>query len=156
MLGGLAGVCGSSAMIYLMHVSAAMPVAAAPPPGRPELVGELASGGALGSLAFSEAGSRSHFWAPVSRAERRGDRVGLDARKSWVTSAGHADLYVVSTQTPDTDGVDLYAIPADTDGVQITGGWSGMGYRGNASNPMTFATDVPQGHRLVRRVAVWT
>src|SRR5688572_9420284 len=29
----LAGACGSTAMIYLMHVSAAMPVAAAPPPG---------------------------------------------------------------------------------------------------------------------------
>lgn len=81
-------------MIYLMHVSAAMPVAAAPPPGLPDLLGDLAAGRALGSLAFSEAGSRSHFWAPVSQAERANGVEGgvrLNAKKSWVTAAGHAD-----------------------------------------------------------------
>ncbi len=65
----LAGACGSTAMVYLMHVSAAMSVAAAPPPGLPELLPRLASGDALASLALSEAGSRSHFWAPVSQAD---------------------------------------------------------------------------------------
>ena len=30
----------------------------------------LASGERLGTLAFSETGSRSHFWAPVSQARR--------------------------------------------------------------------------------------
>jgi len=147
-VGGLAGVCGSTAMIYLMHVSAVMPVAAAPPAGLPDLLADLASGRALGSLAFSESGSRSHFWAPVSQAETGDHGVRLNARKSWVTSAGHADVYVASTQTPQADTVDLYAIPADTAGVEITGGWAGMGFRGNASNPMTFAADVPEDHRL--------
>jgi alkylation response protein AidB-like acyl-CoA dehydrogenase len=144
----LAGVCGSTAMIYLMHVSAAMPVAAAPPPGLPDLLSDLASGRALASLAFSEAGSRSHFWAPVSQAEQTDGRVRLNAKKSWVTSAGHADVYVASTQTPGADTVDLYAVPADTAGVDISGGWAGLGYRGNASNPMLFAADLPASYRL--------
>ncbi len=148
-IGSLAGVCGSTAMIYLMHVSAAMPVAAAPPTGLPELVPGLASGQTLGSLAFSEAGSRSHFWAPVSQATAAGDGVRLDAKKSWVTSAGHADVYIASTLSPDgAGGVDLYAVPAGTAGVEITGAWSGLGYRGNASNPMKFASDVPDSYRL--------
>lgn len=147
-LGQLAGVCGSTAMVYLMHVSAAMAVAAAPPPGLPELLDDLASGEVLGSLAFSEAGSRSHFWAPVSQAQTTDGGVRLNAAKSWVTSAGHADVYVVSTQTPGAATVDLYAVPANITGVGITGGWAGMGYRGNASNPMLFATEVPQSHRL--------
>jgi len=84
-VGALAGVCGSTAMIYLMHVSAVMPVAVAPPPDLPKLLTQLADGSTLGSLAFSEAGSRSHFWAPVSKATRDGDTVRLQARKSWVT-----------------------------------------------------------------------
>ena len=42
----------------------------------------------LSTLAFSEAGSRSHFWAPLGTATATGDAVRLDARKSWVTSAG--------------------------------------------------------------------
>ena len=64
----LATACGSTAMIYLMHAAAAVAVAAAPPAGAPDLLGALARGEALGTLAFSEKGLRSHFWAPVSTA----------------------------------------------------------------------------------------
>ncbi len=147
-IGALAGACGSTAMIYLMHVSAAMPVAVAPPPGLPDLLGDLATGRALGSLAFSEAGSRSHFWAPVSQSSRKGANVRLNASKSWVTSAGHADVYVASTLTADADTVDLFAIPATTSGIDVAGPWRGMGLRGNASSPMRMAAEVPETYRL--------
>lgn len=147
-LGSLAGACGSTAMIYLMHVSAAMPVAAAPPPGLPTLASQLADGSALGSLAFSEPGSRSHFWAPVSQAERDGDQIRIRAKKSWVTSAGHADVYVISTRSADTDGVDLFALPAGTVGLDVAGPWRGMGLRGNASAPMALDATVPADQRL--------
>ncbi|CRK57750.1 Acyl-CoA dehydrogenase, short-chain specific [Alloactinosynnema sp. L-07] len=147
-VGALAGVCGSTAMIYLMHVSAAMPLAAAPPTGLPHLVSDLASGRVLASLALSEAGSRSHFWAPVSQAERNGAGIRLRAKKSWVTSAGYADVYVASTRAEGGEGVDLYAIPADTPGVEVAGSWHGLGLRGNASSPMTLDAKVPESHRL--------
>jgi len=147
-IGALAGACGSTAMIYLMHISAAMPVAVAPPPGLPDLLGDLATGRALGSLAFSEAGSRSHFWAPVSQSTRNGQNVRLNASKSWVTSAGHADVYVASTLTADADTVDLFAIPATTSGIDVAGPWRGMGLRGNASSPMRMAAEVPETYRL--------
>jgi alkylation response protein AidB-like acyl-CoA dehydrogenase len=144
----LADACGSTAMIYLMHVSAAMTVAAAPPPGLPDLVSDMASGDALGSLAFSEAGSRSHFWAPVSRSTSNGEGVHLAAAKSWVTSAGHADVYVTSTLNADADTVDLFAVPAAVGGVTVAGDWRGLGLRGNASNPMRFDVEVPNAHRI--------
>ncbi|MEC5179352.1 Rv1679 family acyl-CoA dehydrogenase [Arthrobacter sp. CG_A4] len=147
-LSALAGACGSTAMIYLMHISAVMPVAAAPPAGLPGVVADMASGRALASLAFSEPGSRSHFWAPVSRARQNDAGVLLDARKSWVTSAGHADVYLVSTRTAAADTVDLYAIPAGHPGVEVSGEWRGMGLRGNASSPMTFAGEVPEENRV--------
>lgn len=145
---GLADACGSTAMVYLMHSAAAMTAAAAPPPGRPDLLASLASGQVLGTLAFSEPGSRSHFWAPTSQAFGRESGTALDAKKSWVTSAGHADLYVVSTRSAEQDGVDLYAVPGDAAGVEVTGDWRGMGLRGNASNPMTFTLEVDDGQRL--------
>ncbi len=135
----LASACGSTAMIYLMHVSAAMTVAAGPPKAWPDLLPSLADGRALGTLAFSEAGSRSHFWAPVSRAEHRGEALHVEARKSWVTSAGEADVYVTTTGNADTDGaVDLFAFTADTPGISVTGQFNGLGLRGNASCPMAF------------------
>ncbi len=144
----LAGACGSTAMIYLMHVSASMPVAAAAPTAMPGLLADLASGRALASLAFSEAGSRSHFWAPVSRATTTTEGIRVSAKKSWVTSAGHADVYVISTGTPEADTVDLFAIPAGTPGLTIDRPWSGMGFRGNASSPMTVEVDTSEEFRL--------
>ena len=53
-----------------------------------------ASGEHLSTLAFSEAGSRSHFWAPTSTATRADGGVILSAHKSWVTSAAQATAYV--------------------------------------------------------------
>ncbi|WP_129666911.1 acyl-CoA dehydrogenase family protein [Phytoactinopolyspora endophytica] len=155
-LAHVASACGSTAMIYLMHVSAAMTVAAAPPPGHPKLLGQMADGTTLGTLAFSEPGSRSHFWAPTSQGQASNgtaDAVTLDAKKSFVTSAGHADVYVTSTLAPPENAagesaVDIYAVPAGRDGVSVAGPWRGLGLRGNASSPMTFQLDVSGDDRI--------
>ncbi|WP_228000420.1 Rv1679 family acyl-CoA dehydrogenase [Nocardia australiensis] len=146
----LAATCGSTAMIYLMHTAAAVTVAAAPPPCMPELLPAMASGDSLGTLAFSEKGSRSHFWAPVSTAVAAGDAVKVRAEKSWVTSADYADVYVVSAgSTSGVPGeVDLYAIAAGTPGLAVAGTFSGLGLRGNASSPMTIDVSLPSESRI--------
>jgi alkylation response protein AidB-like acyl-CoA dehydrogenase len=136
----LAEADASAAMVYLMHVCAAATIAAA----RSEAsVGttlkEITAGQILATLAFSEAGSRSHFWAPVSRAARNGTGVRVTAKKSWVTSAGHAQCYVVSSLAPDGKGPTestLYLVPAQTPGLSVAGPWDGLGLRANASAPM--------------------
>ncbi len=150
----LAAACGSTAMIYLMHTAAAVTVASAPPAADPGLLAELASGRALGTLAFSEKGSRSHFWAPVSVATVEGvagtQEVGIKADKSWVTSAGYADVYVISTGSSSgaAGDVDLYALPSGTDGLTVAGPWRGLGLRGNASSPMTVEVTVSADRRV--------
>lgn len=149
-LAALAAACGSTAMVYLMHVSAAMAVAAGPPRDHPGLLTDLAAGRALGTLAFSERGSRSHFWAPVSRAATENGAVRIKADKSWVTSAGNADIYLVSTLTAGggpTD-MDLYALARGSAGLTVAGPWHGMGMRGNDSAPMTVDVLAGAGLRL--------
>jgi alkylation response protein AidB-like acyl-CoA dehydrogenase len=131
----------SVAMVLLMHTLAANVVASAPDrqPFAPTLRA-MAEGGHLSTLAFSEAGSRSHFWAPVSRAESlNGSGVRISATKSWVTSAGQAASYVVSTLSPLASGPTdstLYLVAADTPGLSVSGPWDGLGLRANASAPM--------------------
>jgi alkylation response protein AidB-like acyl-CoA dehydrogenase len=150
-MGRLAGACGSTAMIYLMHVSATMPLLDAPPEAYPDLIRGLADGTTLATLAFSEKGSRSHFWAPMSRAEPVDGGVQLSAQKSWVTSAGYADVYVISTRAVGADSPtesDLYAIPSGQEGLKVAAPWSALGLRGNASSPMSVDTVVPEGARL--------
>lgn len=136
----LAEKCASTAMIYLMHVCATQVIAqAAGFPWRERILREIASGKHLSTLAFSEKGSRSHFWAPVSQVVLQGDSHVLSADKSWVTSAGHADSYVVVTRSAKaaalTDST-LYYVPKDAAGLSSKGTYNGLGLRGNASAPM--------------------
>jgi len=136
----LAEADGSAAMVYLMHLSATATIAAARPSAKVEqTLKEIAAGRHLTTLAFSEAGSRSHFWAPVSRAKRNGANLHLTAKKSWVTSAGHAQSYVVSALAPEGKGPTdstLYLFAGGTRGLSVAGPWDGFGMRANASAPM--------------------
>jgi len=130
----------SAAMVYLMHICATATIAAARPGAAvAETLKDISAGKHLTTLAFSEAGSRSHFWAPVSRAKRNGAGVHLSAKKSWVTSAGHAQSYVVSALSPEgkspTEST-LYLCTSDTPGLSVAGPWDGLGMRANASAPM--------------------
>lgn len=83
----LANACSSTAMIVKMHFSAVAVLEAHGPRAAREAV---ARGEHLSTLAFSEAGSRSHFWVPTGTATADGDGARLDARKSWITAAGEA------------------------------------------------------------------
>jgi alkylation response protein AidB-like acyl-CoA dehydrogenase len=136
----LAEADASAAMVYLMHVSATATIAAAPPGATvAQTLKDISAGKHLTTLAFSEAGSRSHFWAPVSRAKRNAVNVHLTAKKSWVTSAGYAQSYVVSALAPEgetpTDST-LYLVAGGTAGLSVAGPWDGLGMRANASAPM--------------------
>jgi len=139
----LAEADASVAMVYLMHILGATTISAARPPVADAVtptLREIAAGRHLSTLAFSEAGSRSHFWAPVSRAHRNGHGVFISAKKSWVTSAGHAQSYVVSSLAPEGSGPTdstLYLVPAGTRGLSVAGPWDGLGLRANASAPIT-------------------
>jgi len=97
----------------------------------------IAAGAHLSTLAFSETGSRSHFWAPLGSATPDGDEVVLDAQKSWVTSAGEADSYVW-TSRPATAGAGatLWLVPAGAPGLKVAAPFDGLGLRGNASSPV--------------------
>src|ERR1700752_1705245 len=138
----LAEADASVAMVYLMHILGAAALSAARPGATQAvtpILKEISAGRHLSTLAFSEGGSRSHFWAPISRAHRNGNRVRISAKKSWVTSAGHAQSYVVSALAPEgagpTDST-LYLLPADTRGLSVAGPWDGLGLRANASAPI--------------------
>ena len=137
----LAEADASVAMVYLMHKCAAATIVAARQGASvAQILQDIAAGRHLSTLAFSEAGSRSHFWTPVSRARQNRTGVLITAKKSWVTSAGHAQSYVVSSLAPEaagpTDSV-LYLVPASARGLSVAGPWDGLGLRANASAPMT-------------------
>jgi alkylation response protein AidB-like acyl-CoA dehydrogenase len=122
-------------MVLLMHYAA---VAVLEANGDEAVRRAIATDQHLSTLAFSEAGSRSHFWAPLSTAAGQNGEVRLDAQKSWVTSAGEADSYVWSSRPLAADGpMTLWLVPRNSAGLAVAGPFDGLGLRGNASNPVT-------------------
>jgi len=132
----LAQECGSTAMVVCMHYCGTAVLEAY---GPLDVRRAAAKGTHLSTLAFSEAGSRSHFWAPVGTASRDGDhQVVLNARKSWITSASKATAYVWSSQPVQADaGLTLWLVPANAPGLRVQAPFDGLGLRGNDSSPVT-------------------
>jgi alkylation response protein AidB-like acyl-CoA dehydrogenase len=130
----LARVCGSTAMITCMHYAGTMVIEKH---GDLQTRRDIASGKHLSTLAFSEADSRSMFWAPTSTAVEEGDSVRLDARKSWITSANFAQAYVWSSKpVQGSEASTLWLVHRDAKGLSVERAFEGLGLRGNDSTPV--------------------
>ena len=133
----LAQGCCSTAMIYVMHVAAAQAIASSTILKRKdEVLRRISAGEHLTTLAFSEKGSRSQFWAPVSALAEGDGGFVVSAEKSWVTSAHHADSYVACAQKPGAASPiesTVYLIERMNRGVRVEGRFDGLGLRGNDS-----------------------
>lgn len=135
----LARECGSTAMVACMHYCA---VAVIEQHGPIETRKAIAAGKHLTTLAFSEPGSRSQFWAALGTATVDGGEVRLTAKKSFVTAASRADSYVWSSRpTAGGELSTLWLVPRTTAGLRVDGAFDGLGLRGNDSAPIT-AEDV--------------
>lgn len=133
----IAMVCPSTAMVVTMHYCG---TAVLEKLGSESIRRAAASGRHLTTLAWSETGSRSHFWAPVGTARRDGDAYVLDGAKTMVTSAGQVDSYIWSSRPAEAAGAStLWFIDARAEGLSIPKPYDGMGLRGNCSSPLSCA-----------------
>lgn len=134
----LAVACASTAMIFVMHVCGTEVIKQSSLPHRDSVLSDIADGKHLSTLAFSEKGSRSHFWAPVSQAREEDGFQVLNCEKSYVTSAGRASSYVVSSRAVGAAGPmesSLYYVEVGMQGLSVAGQWEGLGMRASASAP---------------------
>jgi alkylation response protein AidB-like acyl-CoA dehydrogenase len=139
----VAGACASTGMVFVMHLVAAQTLLAGTgneddgPKG--QALRAIARGEHLSTLAYSERGSRGHFWAQVSRAQEADGGVVIDVDKTFATSAGHADSFVLATGAPGEDDplrTELYLVDGDAPGLEVAARFDGLGMRGNASAPL--------------------
>jgi alkylation response protein AidB-like acyl-CoA dehydrogenase len=137
----LARTCASTAMVFVMHTTATQAIASSKTLGdRDAILKAIAKGEHLTTLALSEKGSRSQFWAPVSKLVEHGDGFVTNAAKSWVTSASSADSYVSSAQRPNAESPlesTVYLARTDAAAIRPQPGFDGLGLRGNDSAPVS-------------------
>jgi alkylation response protein AidB-like acyl-CoA dehydrogenase len=143
----LARECGSTAMVVCMHFCATAVIEAH---GPLDVRKAIAAGKHLSTLAFSEVGSRSQFWVSLGTAHADGASVRLTGKKSFITSAHHADSYVWSSKpTAGSELSTLWLVPRTTPGLRIADAFDGLGLRGNDSTPATAeAMTIPASARL--------
>ena len=144
--------CASTAMCYVMHMSAVATIMLRP---TPELVDKyIRSLGEckIGTLSYSDPETGSHFWYPFSsKAERQNGGYKVNKKASWTTSGGFADFYVVQTTSPDFKGYDdLSVFVIDGEHVKAQPSlWDALGLRGNQSGPIQVEDVEIPGEQIV-------
>lgn len=153
----LSGYCASTALSYAMH-------------SHPVCVnvfkhsrGDEQATGALRKIASGElviAGTGANDWLMSS-----GEAVEVEggfrvtAHKRFVSGGPGADLFVTSAVLQSADGVEVvhFAVPMDSDGIDIQSNWDTLGMRGTGSNDILMNdVFVPAAAIAVRRPAgIW-
>ncbi|WP_093804245.1 acyl-CoA dehydrogenase family protein [Streptomyces sp. Wb2n-11] len=147
--------CASTSICFGMHLVASAVIAAKAGEEQQErYLVPISAGEHLTTLALSESATGGEFWLPQTRMERSGpDRLRLNGTKSFVTNAGHADSYVVSTVAadPGTPPGQFSCTVVDVDTPNLVWGapWQGFGMRGNASRTLDLRdVEIPRSHLL--------
>ena len=132
----IGGACASTGMVFLMHEVTAATIANGGGARAAALLPRLATGDAIGTLAFSERGTGAHFYSPELKVDRSNGSVTISGRKSFVTSGGHANVYLVLVQGEAEGTADAFLVDGDDPAVSFVGIWAGLGMAGNSSIAM--------------------
>lgn len=149
----LAQGCASTAMVVCMHMSTLPMIGALAQNGQIDaFVKPINAGKWIGALAMSEPGSGNRLWHMDSFAQKNDKGYLIDSFKSFCTSCGQADFYVVPVRADDKSGpndLSLFVIDGKDPNILPIGKWDGMGLRGNCSMPIHFkGCQVPDVARL--------
>jgi isovaleryl-CoA dehydrogenase len=145
--------CAATAMAYHMHQTTIPVMCAMAGPEQIEpIIAPIGRSEWLGAFAMSEPGSGNKIWHMDSFAEPNGDDFIIDSFKSFCTSSGFVDYYLVPVRSARGMGpndMSLFFIKGDDPNIKCIGDWDGMGLRGNSSRPVHFDhCHVPGSHLL--------
>lgn len=134
----IAQTCPSSALCFGMHcVGTAVIAAKATDYQKTHYLRPIAAGEHITSLALAEAGTGAHFYLPETRLSAEDDHYRVNGAKQFITSGGHADSYVLSTQSSEegSERGDFSCLIVDKGLPSMTwqAPWQGFGMRGNSS-----------------------
>jgi acyl-CoA dehydrogenase len=141
----------STGLIYVMHVGAAQTINLFGSDDQKERWLKPTRDGLIGTYSTSERATGGHWWYNLSEAGRAGDDYLVNADKSFTTSSGQADYYVLQTRSPgakDQSDITFFIIDGKSPGIKA-GSWDALGVRGNHSGAISYKdVRVPRRDRL--------
>ncbi len=143
--------CASTALVYVMHVGAAQTILLYGNDDQKKRWLLPTREGLIGTYSTSEKASGGHWWFNFSEAARNGEDYLVTAEKSFTTSSGQADYYVLQTRTPGAKGptdITFFILDGKAPGIH-PGRWDALGVHGNHSGPIRYENvKVPLRDRL--------
>jgi alkylation response protein AidB-like acyl-CoA dehydrogenase len=133
---GLGRGCPDTGLVFALNASlwtVAMPISQfATDAQRRRWLPGLSDGTIVGANAASEPDAGSDIFGLQTRATREGDGWILNGRKTWITAAPAADLFLLFATTDPTRGalgITAFLIPADTPGFKVVRTITKLGMR---------------------------
>ncbi len=109
---------------------------------RKRFLPRMAAGELLGAYSLSEAGCGSDAAALVCSAKEDGDDLVLDGTKLWVTSATHADVFIVFVRTSREPklhhGITCVIVEKGTEGFRVSKKEDKLGIRASSTCEIVF------------------
>ena len=136
----IAKACPSTALVYTMHVEATRIIYTYGNEEQWDRWLKAVRQGKVGTTSITEKAAGGRFWHSLSEAERISYGYLLDAEKSFTTSSGYADFYVLQTKSPNArqpGDISYFIVDGRQDGISA-GEWNALGVRGTHSSPLTF------------------
>ena len=137
----LSNYCATTGLCYMMHnVATKCIIKFGTEEQKKEFLPKIAKGEVAIALAYSESGSGTHFGSPDMTETKSGDKIILNGRKSFVTSALFADYYLTLTNSCENKGtLNNWLVHNNSKGItHEENKWDGLGMRGNASMPVVY------------------
>jgi len=117
-----------------------------------EYLPRLATGEILGAYCLSEAEAGSDAANQKTTAIKKGDRYILNGTKIWITTGGHADIFIVFAQSNPSlkhRGINAFIVERGWKGVIIGKKEDKMGIRTSDTHTIIFEdVEVPEDMRL--------
>jgi alkylation response protein AidB-like acyl-CoA dehydrogenase len=133
---GLGYACSDGGLLFALNASlwtVSLPINRyGSPEQKRRWLPSLCDGSLVGANGASEAEAGSDIFAMQTKAERRGDRWILNGRKTWITSAPVADVFVCYAATDPSKGVlgiSAFIVPKDAPGFRVVREIPKMGLR---------------------------
>ncbi|MFV2006595.1 MAG: acyl-CoA dehydrogenase family protein [Longimicrobiales bacterium] len=121
----LAGASPLADAVFALQALAATPILLfANDETRERWLPALIAGDAMGAFAMTEPGAGSDVQSLATTAVKDGDHYVLNGRKSFISNAGIADVYVMFASTDSGAGsraLSTFVVPADTEGFSFAG-----------------------------------
>ncbi|MBP9838977.1 MAG: acyl-CoA dehydrogenase family protein, partial [Proteobacteria bacterium] len=116
-----------------------------------DLLSALANGEKFAAFCLTEANSGSDAAALQTKAEKRNDKFILNGEKIYITSAGHADVYLVFARTSadKTKGISAFIVEKNSPGLSFGKEEKKMGCLGSPIASVKFDNcEIPEANLL--------